>query len=85
MESTQKQTWGGIMLIRTFVLKVINNERKILTHQEIIDRIAEQIESVIFQVCRGSKLWIHRTYGGQFFHLLIHLSSLTFLLYIYRP
>ena len=51
MESTQKQTWGGIMLIRTFVLKVINNERKILTHQEIIDHIVEQIESVIFQVC----------------------------------
>ena len=32
----------GIMLIRTFVLKVINNERKKLTHHEINDRIAEQ-------------------------------------------
>ena len=35
----------GIMLIRTFVLKVINNERKNLTHHETTDRIAEQIES----------------------------------------
>ena len=31
------------MLIRVFLLKVISNERKILTHQEIINRIAEQI------------------------------------------
>ena len=60
-------------------------KEKFLTYQEIIDRIAEQIESVIFQVCRKLKLWIHRTYGSQFFHLLIHLISLTFLLYIYRP
>ena len=47
------------MFIRTFVLKVINNERKILTHQEIIDRIAEQAESVIIQVSKESKLRIH--------------------------
>ena len=32
----------GIMLIQTFVLKVINDERKKFTHNEIIDRIAEQ-------------------------------------------
>ena len=50
MESKQKRTWGGIMPIQTFVLTVINNERKILTDHEIIDRIAEQIESVIPQV-----------------------------------
>ena len=59
MESKQKQTWGGIMLIRTFVLKVANNDRKILTHHEIFDRITEQIEPVITQVCKESKLWIH--------------------------
>ena len=47
------------MLIRTLVLKVINNETKILTHHEIIDCIAEQIESVITQVCKESKLWNH--------------------------
>ena len=47
------------MLIRTFVLKVINNERKILTHHEITDCIAERIESVIPQVYKESKLWIH--------------------------
>ena len=63
----------------------INNERKSLTHNNIIDCIAEQIESVIFQVCKESKLWIHQTCGGQVFYLLIHLSSLTFQLYIYRP
>ena len=39
MESKQKRTM--IMLIQTFVLKVINDERKKLTHHEIIDRIAE--------------------------------------------
>ena len=33
------------MLIPKFVLKVINSERKKLTHYEIIDRIAEQTES----------------------------------------
>ena len=47
------------MLVRTFVLKIINNERKKVTHREMIDRIAEQSESVIFQVCKESKLWIH--------------------------
>ena len=40
------------MLIQTFVLKVINNERKKLTHHEIIDGIAEQTESAIPQVCK---------------------------------
>ena len=35
------------MLIHAFVLTVINNEKKILTDHEIIDPIAEQIESVI--------------------------------------
>ena len=39
----------GIMLIWTFVLKVINNERKKLTHHEINDGIAEQTVSVIIQ------------------------------------
>ena len=49
----------GIILTRIFVLKVINNQRKILTHHEIIDRIAEQIMLVITQVRKESKLWIH--------------------------
>ena len=49
----------GIMLIRTFVLKVINNERKKLTHHEIIDRAAEQTASVVIQVSKESKLRIH--------------------------
>ena len=36
-----------IMFIRTFFLKVINNERKILTYHEIIDFIAEEIVQMI--------------------------------------
>ena len=47
------------MLIRTFVLKVINNERKKLTHHEIIDRIAEQTASGIIHVSKELKLRIH--------------------------
>ena len=42
------------MLIRMFVLKVINNEKNILTPHEIIDRIAEQIAVVITRVCNES-------------------------------
>lgn len=33
------------MLIRVFVRKVTNNERKMLIHHEIIDRMVKQIES----------------------------------------
>ena len=47
------------MLIRRFVLKVINNEIKVLIHHEITDRIAEQIVLMINQRCKESKLWIH--------------------------
>ena len=46
------------MLIRTFILKVIKDERNILTHHEI-NRNSEQIVSVITQVCKETKLWIH--------------------------
>ena len=42
------------MLIRIFVLKVKNNERKILTRHEIIDHIAEQIVLVITRVYKES-------------------------------
>ena len=42
------------MLIQMFVLKVINNERKLLPRHEIIDRIAEQIVLVITRVCKES-------------------------------
>ena len=38
------------MLIQIFVLNVINNERHILTHYEIINRIAEQVVLMITQV-----------------------------------
>ena len=37
----KKNEYGvGIILIPTFVLKLINNERKKLAHHEIIERIA---------------------------------------------
>ena len=67
----EKRTWRGIMLIQNFVLIVINNEIKILTRHEIIDCIAEQIEFVITQVRKGSKLWIHPNLRGQISHLLM--------------
>ena len=59
----------GIMHIRIFLLKVTNNERKILTHYEYTDRIAEQIESVITQMHKQSKLWIHRNFNEPGFSL----------------
>ena len=62
------------MLIRTFILKVINYERKILTHHEIIDLFAEQIESVITQVFKESNCEFIQTYDGQVSHLLIHFK-----------
>ena len=62
-----------IMLIPRFVLKVINNERKNLTHHEVIDRIAQQIAFVITQMCKESRLWIHPNLRAQVSHLLIHL------------
>ena len=55
------------MLIRIFVLKVINNERKNVTHHETIDCIVEHI----VLVCG--------TYGHQISRLLIYVSSLTFI------
>ena len=42
------------MLIRMFLLKVINNEMKILTRHKIIDRIVEQVVLVITPVCKES-------------------------------
>ena len=84
MEREQKQTWEMIMLIRTFVLKVINNDRKTLTHNEIVDLIAEKIEWSL-KCAKNQSCGFIWTYGGQVSHLLFHLSSITFLLYIYRP
>ena len=54
------------MLIRMFVLKLINNERKRLTHHEIIDRIAEQTGSVIIHVSKESKMRIHPNLRPRF-------------------
>ena len=65
------------MLIPRFVLKVINNERKNLTHHEVIDRIAQQIAFVITQMCKESRLWIHPNLRGPSFSFTY---SLTFVL-----
>ena len=52
------------------VLKVINNERKHLTYHETTDCISEQIVSVITQVCKDSKLWIHTNLGRPSFSFI---------------
>ena len=57
----------GIMLIRAFILKVINDEKNFLTHHKIIDRIVEQTVSV----CNESKLWIHLNYSSKFIYFCI--------------
>ena len=62
------------MLIRTFVLKVINNDRKKLTHHEITDHITEQTASALTQVCKESKLSIHGNIRGKVSYLFIHIS-----------
>ena len=88
MESKQKRTWGGIMLIRTFVLKVINNKRRKLTHHKIINRIAEQIVLVITQVSKQSKLWVHPNLRRPSF-LFTYSFKFTYFcivyIYIYKP
>ena len=61
------------MLILTLALKVINNDRKFLTNHEIIDRTAEQIESVITQVCKESKFWIHPNLRRPSFSFLLRI------------
>ena len=70
-EQTKTNMGRGIMLIRIFALKAINNERKPLTHHEIIDLIAEQIQSVIIPVYKGSKLWINPNLLKFFIYLFI--------------
>ena len=72
------------MRIRTFVLKIINNERKILHYHEIIDRMTEKIVSVITQVCKKSKLLIHATLRRPRFSFP-YSNLLTFVLQIYGP
>ena len=63
------------MLIQIFFLKVINYERKLLTDHEIIDRMVGQIESVITQLCKESKLRIHANLRRPGFSIIFHLIS----------
>ena len=59
MESKEKRTWGGNNTHPNVCSKSNNNESKKLTHDKVIDRIAEQTVSVIIQVSKESKLRIH--------------------------
>ena len=68
-----------IMLIQLFALKVINNERKILTRHEIIDRIAEQIVLVITRVCKESVNSSELTAATCF----IYLFKFTYFCFVY--
>ena len=36
----------GIILVPKFLFKVISNERNILTHYEIVDRIVKQVKNI---------------------------------------
>ena len=54
-EQTKTNMGRDIMLIRRLALKIRNNERKILTQHEIIDRTAEKIALMITQVRKKSK------------------------------
>ena len=58
-EQIKTNTGRGIILFRMFFLKVINNERKILTHHEIIDRITQQIVLVITSELTEAKFLIY--------------------------
>ena len=52
-----KDEYGeGIMLIRTFVLKVINNKTKNEPIMKSLIALQNELESVITQVCKESKL-----------------------------
>ena len=74
------------MLIRTFVLKVINNEKKTLTDHEIINRIAQQIVMAITHVCKESKLQIHPNLGRPSFSFTYSFKFTYFcIVYICRP
>ena len=73
------------MLIRIFVLKVMNNEKNILTHHEINDRMAEKNESVIAQVCKESKLWVHPYLQRPVFSLNFPFKFTYFYIVIYGP
>ena len=55
-----------------------NNEKKLLTRHEIVDGIAENIASVITQLCKEAKLWIHPNIWRPNFSFTYSLSSLTF-------
>ena len=73
------------MPIQTFVLKVINNERTTLTHHEITDRIAEQIESVITQMFKESILGIHPNLRRRSFSFTYSIKFTYCTVDIYSP
>ena len=60
----------GIIIFRIFVLKVISNERKFLTHHKIIVRIAEQSDQTWWSLkcAKNQNCGFIQIYGGQASH-----------------
>ena len=80
-----KNEQGEIMLSQTFVLKVINKERKKFIDHEIIGRIAEQNKLGITQVCKGLKMWIQPNLRWPIFSFTYSFTSTYFcIIYIYN-
>ena len=74
------------MLIQTFVLKVIKNEREKSTHHDIIVCVAEETASVIIQVSKESKLRIHpnlRSPRFSFIYAFKFIHSNLYHLYVF--
>ena len=72
-EQTKMNKEIGIMLITTFIFKIMNNERKILTHHEIIDCVASRTNCVRVQRIRLADL-SKLTTNKFLVYLYIHLS-----------
>ena len=72
----------GTILTRTFVPKVLNNERKILNHHEMTDCIAEQLSWWLLNDSKNQNYGFIRTYDGQVSHLHIHQLPLLYFKYI---
>ena len=79
-EQTKINMGMDIMLIRGIVLKVINNEKTIITHQKSLISLHNKLCWLSLKCVNNQSCGFNWTYEGQVSHLLIHLSSLTFVL-----
>ena len=60
----QKRIWGGIMLIQTLVLKIINNERKILIMKSIT--LQNKLSLWSLNCAKNQSCRFIRTYDAKF-------------------